>query len=276
MALRKKRLSAIRSRRQSGSSESQDLSLYDKVLLKVFHQHYNQGAEYLKFSKDELAEACEQYGVTIKNIPDIIYTYRTRRVLPDDIRKTGHWAIEPAGRGFYAFRLLQNSPHFNIPFYDYAPIDIHNAIPELVEKLLRYDEQSLLTRVLYNRLIDIFTGLTCFHIQNHYRSFVEGMGEVELDALYVGIDKTGKLYILPIEAKSQAENDMIGRIQISQMAKLVRQDFADLDRRILAIKYLKDGTIVIIEFDDQVEPDDFKIVSVSRFRLIRQEQLRSR
>ena len=126
------------------------------------------------------------------------------------------------------------------------------------------------TRVLYNRLIDIFTGLTCFHIQNHYRGFVEGMGEVELDALYVGIDKTGKLYILPIEAKSQAENEMIGRVQISQMAKLVRQDFADLDRRILAIKYLKDGTIVIIEFDDQVEPDDFKIVSVSRFRLIRQ------
>jgi hypothetical protein len=132
------------------------------------------------------------------------------------------------------------------------------------------------TRVLYNRLIDIFTGLTCFHIQNHYRGFVEGMGEVELDALYVGIDKTGKLYILPIEAKSQAENEMIGRVQISQMAKLVRQDFANLDRRILAIKYLKDGTIVIIEFDDQVEPDDFKIVSVSRFRLIRQEQIRSR
>ncbi len=276
MALRKKRLSAIRSRRRSDSSESQDLSLYDKVLLQVFHQHYNQGAKYLKFSKDELAEACKQHGVTIKNIPDIIYTYRTRRVLPDDIRQTGHWAIEPAGRGFYAFRLLQNSPHFNIPFYDYAPIDIHNAIPELVEKLLRYDEQSLLTRVLYNRLIDIFTGLTCFHIQNHYRSFVEGMGEVELDALYVGIDKTGKLYILPIEAKSQAENEMIGRIQISQMAKLVRQDFADLNRRILAIKYLKDGTIVIIEFDDQVEPDDFKIVSVSRFRLIRQKQILSR
>jgi hypothetical protein len=40
MALRKKRLSAIRSRRQSDSSESQDLSLYDKVLLKVFYQHY--------------------------------------------------------------------------------------------------------------------------------------------------------------------------------------------------------------------------------------------
>jgi hypothetical protein len=126
------------------------------------------------------------------------------------------------------------------------------------------------TRVLYNRLIDIFTGLTCFHIQNHYRGFVEGMGEVELDALYVGIDKTGKLYILPIEAKSQAENEMIGRVQISQMAKLVRQDFAHLNRRILAVKHLRDGTIAVVEFDDQVEPDDFSIVAVSRFRLIRQ------
>lgn len=62
---------------------------------------------------------------------------------------------------------------------------------------------------------------------------------------------------------------MIGRIQISQMAKLVRQDFAQLRRRILAIKALADATIAIVEFDDKEEPDDFGIVSISRFRLIR-------
>ena len=140
---------------------------------------------------------------------------------------------------------------------------------EVVEGLLRQDEQSLLTLVLYNRLVDIFTGLTCFHIQNHYRSFVTGMGEVELDALYVGVDKTGTLSVIPIEAKSQAESEMIGRIQVSQMAKLVRQDFADLRRRILTVKALMDGTIAIAEFDDHTEPDDIGIVSVSRFQLIR-------
>lgn len=126
----------------------------------------------------------------------------------------------------------------------------------------------MLTLVLYNRLVDIFTGLTCFHIQNHYRSFVAGMGEVELDALYVGVDKTGALFVIPIEAKSQAESEMIGRVQVSQMAKLVRQDF-DLHRRILAVKVLADGTIAMAEFDDREEPDDFGIVAVSRFRLIR-------
>ena len=244
-------------------------SQYDQAVLEVFLHHYHAGSTYLKFKKDELAEACQKHGITVRNIPDIIYTYRSRRMLPAEILATGHWAIEPAGRGAYAFRLLRNPPHFDIRFGDYAPVDIYNAIPEVVEGLLRQDEQSLLTRVMYNRLIDIFTGLTCFHIQNHYRSFVAGMGEVELDALYVGVDKTGTLFVLPIEAKSQAESEMIGRVQVYQMAKLVRQDFAELSRRILAVKTLADGTIGIVEFDDQIEPDDFGIVSISRFRLIR-------
>jgi hypothetical protein len=249
--------------------DSQNLSQYDSVILEVFQRHYRKGQARLVFRKDELAEVCQKYAITVRNIPDIIYTYRARRVLPAKILATGHWAIEPAGRGAYAFRLLQNTPHFEIPFGDYAPVEIYNAIPEVVEGLLRKDEQSLLTVILYNRLVDVFTGLTSFHIQNHYRSFVTGMGEVELDALYVGVDKTGALFVLPVEAKSQSENEMLNRIQVSQMSKLVRQDFAQLRRRILAVKSLADGTIAMVEFDDHEEPDDFGIVSVSRFRLIR-------
>lgn len=255
--------------RKTAQIKSDDLSQYDSVILEVFLRHYHTGAERLDFRKDELAEACAKHGITVRNIPDIIYTYRSRKSLPTKILATGHWAIEPAGRGAYAFRLLQNAPHFDIRFGDYAPVDIYSAIPEVVEGLLRQDEQSLLTLVLYNRLVDIFTGLTCFHVQNHYRSFVTGMGEVELDALYVGVDKTGALSVIPIEAKSQAESEMIGRVQVSQMAKLVRQDFADLRRRILAVKALRDGTIAVAEFDDHTEPDDIGIVSVSRFQLIR-------
>ena len=252
------------------NTESQALSQYDKVLLGVFLNHYEKDATYLRFKKDELEDACRKHGITVRNIPDIIYTYRSgQRMLPAKILATGHWAIEPAGRGVYGFRSLHNPPQFEVPFGDYAPVDIYNSIPEVVEGLLRQDEQSLLTRVLYNRLVDIFTGLTCFHIQNHYRSYIDSMGEVELDALYVGVDKTGKLFVLPIEAKSRAESEMIGRIQVSQMAKLVRQDFAELRRRVLAVKALADGTIAMVEFDDHEEPDELSIISVGRFRLIR-------
>jgi hypothetical protein len=251
------------------NTETRRLARYKRTIEEVFRRHHSEGAERLVFKKDELEEIGREHGIPSKNIPDIVYTYRSRKPLPDSILAKGNWAIEGAGRGVYAFRLLQNPPHIEIRFEEYSPVDIYNAIPEVVEGLLRQDEQSLLTRILYNRLIDIFTGLTCFHIQNHYRSFVTGLGEVELDALYVGVDKTGTLFVLPIEAKSRAESEMIGRIQVSQMAKLVRQDFGELRRRILAVKALADGTIAVVEFDDQKEPDDFRIVSVGRFRLIR-------
>lgn len=251
------------------SKKLEGLSDYDRVILEVFRRHYEEGDTLLTFAKDELQEICHTFGIVVRNIPDIVYTYRSRRRLPADILATGNWAIESAGRSKYAFRLLANEPHFDIRYMDYAPINIYNAIPEVVEGLLRNDEQALLTRILYNRLIDIFTGLTCFHIQNHFRAFVKQRGQVEVDSLYVGVDQDGQLWAIPIEAKSQSDSDLIGRVQISQMAKLVRQEFPDLKRRLLAVKLLIDGSIAVVEFNDQVEPDDFGIVMVRRFQMIR-------
>jgi len=75
--------------------------------------------------------------------------------------------------------------------------------------------------------------------------------------------------MIPIEAKSRNESEMIGRVQVSQMAKLVRQDFPDLACRLLAVKVLADDTIAFVEFDNHTEPDDLGIVQVRRYRLIR-------
>lgn len=247
------------------------LSVYERIILDIFEKYYQPGIDYFTFKKDEIDDACKIRDVKIRNTPDIIYTFRSRRQLPEAITSKGHWAIESAGQNSYAFRLLTNPPHFDLNFGLFSPVDIYNALPEVVEGLLRKDEQSTLTRVLYNRLIDIFTGLTCFHIQNHYRSAVTGLGEVELDAIYVGIDKKGALTIIPIEAKSEGDNEMLGRIQVSQMAKLVAQDFPGTQRRILAVKTLPDKTIGMVELSNHLEPDDFGIVSVTRYRLIRRQ-----
>lgn len=245
---------------------------YEQAIEEIFARHYREDLNYFVFHKDELIEVCEQLGITIRNIPDIIYAFRGRRSLPNSITSKGHWAIESAGTNAYAFRRLNNPPQFAIPFTDYAPIDIYNAIPEIVENFLRQDEQSLLTRILYNRLIDIFTGLTCFHLQNHYRSHIQDLGQVELDALYIGVNNAGQLFIIPVEAKSQSEGEMIGRVQISQMAKLVRQDFPDLQARLIAVKVLNDNSIGFVEFDDYLEPDEIGIVSVRRYRLFRRQR----
>ncbi|MFP4057454.1 MAG: hypothetical protein ACLF0G_11350 [Candidatus Brocadiia bacterium] len=245
------------------------LTQYDRLILDVFFQHYEQGAERIEFSKDELSGAATARGVTIRNMPDLIYTYRARRRLPQPILATGNWAIVAHGKGRYAFVLLANEPHFDIPFGDYAPVDIPNAIPDVVENFLSGDEQSLLISVLYNRLADIFTGLTCFHVQNHYRGFIAHLGQFELDDLYVGLDASGTIHILPLEAKSKSPADMLGRVQIGHMSQLARQNFPALSRRIIAVKALADETIGMVEFSDEVEPDEIRIRCVSRFRLVR-------
>ena len=73
--------------------------------------------------------------------------------------------------------------------------DIPDATPELIRAYALDDEQALLAIVRYNRLIDTFLGLTTYSLQNHLRTTVQGMGQIEIDELYIGLDKHGCHYV---------------------------------------------------------------------------------
>lgn len=66
----------------------------------------------------------------------------------------------------------------------------------------------------YNRLIDVFTGLTCYSIQNHLRTTVLNIGQIEIDEIYLGISKRGAHYVIPCQAKSPG--DRFGIVQVMQ------------------------------------------------------------
>ena len=65
-------------------------------------------------------------------------------------------------------------------------------------------------------MIDIFLGIATYSLQNHLRTAVEALGQIEIDELYVGIDREGKHYVIPVQAKggtdklspAQAEQDI--------------------------------------------------------------------
>lgn len=63
---------------------------------------------------------------------------------------------------------------------------VPDATPGIVAKYAFNDEQALLAKVRYNRLVDIFTGVTCYSLQNHLRTTVSEIGQVETDEIYVG------------------------------------------------------------------------------------------
>ena len=84
------------------------------------------------------------------------------------------------------------------PNPNFAVTKIPDATPGIIGKYTFSDEQAVLARVRYNRLIDIFLGITCYSLQNHFRTTVPGMGQVETDEMYVGVDKSGAHYVIPV------------------------------------------------------------------------------
>lgn len=139
--------------------------------------------------------------------------------------------------------------------------------------MLKYqgsDEQSLLARLRYNRLVDTFTGLTTYHLQGHLRATAKGYGQVEVDDLYIGIDMDDNGYIVPLEAKSEGDREQIGVVQIAQMVRYVQKQFPDLAVRPLAVKAYK-GTFVFVEFNVTDDPNRLASANFRRYELYREK-----
>ena len=134
---------------------------YDAIILHVFKAHYRKSKQRFLFLREEIAEAAKTLGVKRpKNLGDVVYTYRFRKQLPERVRKTApagkEWIIELAGRGKYRFSL--SSASRIIPRSDLLATKIPDSTPEIIARYALNDEQALLARVRYNRLIDLFLG----------------------------------------------------------------------------------------------------------------------
>jgi len=248
------------------------LSKYDQVILKVFQDNHKDGESRVSFSRDELALACEVLGFPrIKNLGDIPYSYRFRRELPDQITATSpdgdEWIIIGTGIGEYEFRLA--SPAKITPAENRAPIKILDATPEIV----RYyaggtDEQALLTRIRYNRLVDVFTGLTCYSIQNHLRTTVDNVGQIEVDEIYFGMNQKGTHFVLPCQAKSQG--DRFGLVQVLQDQQLCAERYPNAICRPIAVQFLSENGMAVLELSVLDEQDKLRLVVVDErhYRLV--------
>lgn len=252
---------------------NESLKEYDQVILWVFQQVYakHERQDRLPFTKTDIERAVIELGLEIKNIPDIVYTYRTgRSLLPEAIQARGHWAIDAEGKGRYAFVRLTRSPYVDIPT-DIETTFILDATPQIVLKYQSTDEQAILARIRYNRLVDTFTSLTAYHIQGHFRTTVDGVGQVEIDDLYIGIDTDGRGFVLPIEAKSGSPKDQLGVMQITQLVKFARQYFAELTVRPIGVKVMPDGSYMFLEFNANDDPDLVATRRYKRYALYREE-----
>lgn len=250
---------------------------YEQIIEWVFQQNYQPNRVRLSFSREELVRASEALGFErIKNLGDIPYSFRFRRFLPDSIQNTApegaEWIIVGAGIGMYQFRLA--APGKIQPTLHIKLIKVPDATPEIVRHYAPgTDEQALLTRARYNRLIDIFTGITCYSIQNHLRTTVSGIGQVEVDEIYVGINRRGTHFVLPCQAKSPG--DRFGIVQAMQDIELCQARYPNAICKPIALQFMNENSVAILELAITEENEFLKlnIVEEKHYELVPRTQI---
>jgi len=249
---------------------------YQAILAKIFEDRYTPGATEIPFSRDDLPAAASELQIDLPlNLGDVIYSMRYRTPLPDSVlakQPAGYeWIIDGRGKSKYAFVLEQVNRIEANPAL--ASVKIPDSTPEIIAAYAQSDEQSLLAKIRYNRLVDIFLSLVAYSLQSHLRTTVSDYGQIEIDEIYVGVDKRGRQFIIPVQAKVGKDRHSV--VQTKQdllfcaerypvlLCKTVSAQFIESDLIAMFELGLEDGRVVIQQERHyrlcpakQIAPDD--------------------
>jgi hypothetical protein len=240
------------------------------MIERIFFDRYVAGQTSLEFDREDIPATAGALGIDRpKNVGDVIYSLRYRTPMPESILATQpegmEWIIEGAGRAKYRFLLVPLNRI--VPRSDLVTIGIPNSTPEIILTYALDDEQALLAVVRYNRLIDIFLGLTTYSLQNHLRTTVRGIGQIEIDELYIGIDRHGCHYAIPVQAKGGA--DQISVVQTKQDIAWCEQRFPGIRSRAISAQFMDDEKVAIFELT--IENDQVVVVDEKHYKLLSAE-----
>jgi len=245
---------------------------YRILIEKIFFGHWSKGVTDFEFAREEIETFAAKLKIQLpKNLGDLIYSFRFRVALPEGIVATQpdglEWIIEGAGRARYRFRLVKITRI--LPSENLISIGIPDATPELIRAYALDDEQALLAIVRYNRLIDTFLGLTTYSLQNHLRTTVKGIGQIEIDELYIGLDKYGCHYVIPVQAKGG--KDQIGVVQTGQDLAFADEKFPEMRCRPVAAQFMSEGVIALFELT--LDDGQVKVVDERHYKLVPADEI---
>ena len=247
-------------------------TMYASIIEKIFLSKFKTGMSEVDFEREDIVRFGTKLKISLpKNLGDLVYSFRYRADLPKAIQsKAGPgeiWIIRPTGMGKYRFVLVPDKPL--VPNVNMAVTKVPDSTPGIVAKYAFNDEQALLAKVRYNRLVDIFSGVVCCSLQNHLRTTVPEMGQVETDELYVGVDKKGIHYVFPVQAKGG--KDKLSIVQIEQDFAVCARKFPSLLCRPVAAQFMQNGVIALFEFEQS--DAGVSISSEKHYKLVPPEEV---
>lgn len=240
---------------------------YNAIIETVFLDRYAPGKDEVAFVREDLIDAATHLGIPVpRNLGDVLYTFRYRRPLPNTVRATApegkEWTICGAGQAAYVFRLV--TVNRVVPNPSLMTIKIPDATPEIVSAHAMSDEQALLAKIRYDRLLDVFLGVSADSLQNHLRTTVKRIGQIEVDEIYVAVDSTGRQFVLPVQAKGGC--DRLSLVQSEQNILWCRERLPDLICRPILTQFAEDDLIAM--FEVVMDDAEIKVVQEKHYRLV--------
>lgn len=247
---------------------------YKVLIERVFFDRYAKGGKVVEFQREDIEDAARTLGLKLpKNIGDVLYSIRYRTGMPERILATQpkgkEWIIEGLGRSRYAFKLERTNRI--VPNRELVTIKVPDSTPEIIGKYALSDEQALLAKVRYNRLVDVFLGIAAYSLQNHLRTTVSGVGQIEIDEVYVGVDRHGCQYVLPVQAKGGT--DQLSAVQTRQDIACCKQKFPGLVCRAISAQFMAENLIAIFELVE--DNGEIKVVEEKHYRLVAADDIGS-
>jgi hypothetical protein len=226
------------------------------------------------FLREEIGTASDELKIKrAKNFGDVLYAFRFRRPLPDEVLETAPedmpWVIRLSGIGQYRFK---QTPAYlaNIrPTPGKTVTKVPDATPSIITRNRLNDEQAILAMLRYNRLVDIYSGVTCYSLQNHLRTQVKDMGQTETDEVYLGVDRRGVQYVFPVQAKGG--KDKLSIVQVEQDYFMCQAKFPGLVCRPIATQFMRNRGIALFDFEES--DGEFAIANERHYRLVPAEDI---
>jgi hypothetical protein len=246
--------------------------IYASIIEKIFESKFKSGMTEVDFEREDIVRFGKRLRIDLpKNLGDLIYSFRYRATFPASIRtkapKGKAWVIRSRGPSKYRFALIADKPIF--PNEQMTATKVPDSTPGVIAKYALSDEQALLAKLRYNRLVDIFLGVACYSLQNHLRTTAPNIGQVETDELYIGVDRRGSHYVVPIQAKGG--NDRLSVIQIEQDVAVCASKFPALICRPVAAQFMKEDVIALFEFEQS--EDGLGVSMEKHYKLVPPEEV---
>jgi hypothetical protein len=254
------------------SSQEKGPNRYAQILEHVFLSKFKPDDTEVHFERQDLEDAAAKLKIALpKNLGDVIYSFRHRTELPSSITSKAPegktWLITSRGRSQYQFEA--SSVSRVTPSQSLIVTKVPDATPEIIRENTLGDEQALLATVRYNRLVDTFLGLTTYSLQTHWRTTARGVGQLEVDEVYVAVDRRGTQFIIPVQAKTGS--DQIGVVQINQDLKACAEKYPQLVARPVAAQFLTNGVIALFELT--LQDGNIVVVQEEHYKLVGSEEI---